>query len=299
MGTMSENDFLRKFSKSIPQFATAVVALSSFAHAQQISIRGTDTLIYLGQRFAAIYSRTSPDTHVLVLGGGSASAITALSSAQTDVAQLEGGRPSLNSPPLVWFPVGVQTLVVYVNEANPIHDLTLGQLRSIFMGEITNWKTLGGADANITLYAGESSTGTLAYFQESVLRGEEPYPFVGKSNTKALLAEIASHQEAIGYGSLGSAPGVKALAIRFGPTSPAVTPTEEAIRSGRYPVTRQIFWAVRRQRSQALEALCRWALSSEGQLVVESVGFEPLLSIDRSSALAKLQNPAGLPPAHR
>ena len=295
---MQENKLRRKFSRSISQIATFVAALSCAAHGQQqISIQGSDTLIYLGQRFAAIYSRTLPDAHILVQGGGSTRAMNGLSSAQADIAQFEGDKPGLNSPGVVSFPVGVQALVVYVNDSNPVRELTIGQVRSIFMGEITNWKSVGGPDAGITLYAGESSTGTLPYFQESVLQGEEPYPFVGKSNTKALLDEIAGHPEAIGYGSLAAGPGVRALAIKFGPASLAIAPTEEAIRSRQYPMTRHVFWVVRRQHSQALDAFCRWALSSEGQLVVESVGFEPLLPGDRSSALARLQNPASLRPA--
>ena len=299
---MQEIDFLqitlRKFGKSVLQVGTALVAFSCAASAQQpISIRGTDTLIYLGQRFAAIYSRTSPDTHILVQGGGAAPAMAALSSGQTDLAQFEGDRPLSDSAQLVSFPVGVQAIVVYVNQSNPVRELTLGQLHSIFVGEITNWKSLGGPDLSINLYAGESSTGTLAYFQESVLRGQEPYPFVGKSNTKALLEEIASHPEAIGYGSLASTPGIRALAIKLGPASRGVEPTEEAIRSRQYPITRHFSWVVQRRRNQALETFCRWALSSEGQLVVESVGFEPLLPRERTSALARLKNGASLQPA--
>jgi len=184
--------------------------------------------------------------------------------------------------------------VVYVNESNPVRELTIGQVRSIFTGEITNWKDLGGRDANIALYAGESSTGTLSYFRESVLHGQDPYPFVGETNTKTLLDEIGSHPSAIGYGSLGSAQGVRALAIKVGPASMGIAPTEDAIRSRQYPISRPVLWTVRRQRSRYLEAFCRWALSSEGQLVVEGVGFEPLLPSSRNSALERLQNPASL-----
>jgi phosphate transport system substrate-binding protein len=60
-------------------------------------------------------------------------------------------------------------------------------VRSIFLGQITNWKELGGPDRKINLFAGESTTGTLAFFQEAVLHGEEPYPFEGKNNTHSLL----------------------------------------------------------------------------------------------------------------
>jgi len=286
---------LGKFGRRMVQVGTSLVAFSCVATAQQqISIRGTDTLIYLSQRFAAIYSRTSPDTHISVQGGGTAAAVVALTAGQTDLAQFEGNHASSDSAEVVSFPVGVQAIVVYVNQSNPVRELTLGQLRSIFMGEITNWKSLGGPDLTINLYAGESSTGTLAFFREFVLQGEEPYPFVGKSNTKALLEEIAQHPEAIGYGSLASGPGVRAIAIKRGPASLAVSPDEQAIRSRRYLLTRPVSWAVRRQHPQTVDAFCRWVLSGEGQIVVESVGFEPLLPGDRASALASLRNLAAL-----
>ena len=286
---------LGKVGRRMLQVGTVLVAFSCVATAQQqISIRGTDTLIYLGQRSAAIYSRTAPNAHISVRGGGAAAAVVALAAGQADLAQFEGNRAPSDWAGVVSFPVGVQAIVVYVNQWNPVRELTLGQLRSIFMGEITNWKALGGPDLAINLYAGESSTGTLAYFQESVLHGEEPYPFVGKSNTKALLEEIANHPEAIGYGSLASGPGVRAIAIKRGPASPAITPDEQTIRSRQYLLTREVSWAVRRQHPRDVDAFCQWVLSGEGQIVVESVGFEPLLPGDRNSALASLRKLATL-----
>jgi phosphate transport system substrate-binding protein len=255
---------------------------------QQLSIRGSDTLIFLGQRFAAMYARASPDTRIVVRGGGSQAALNAVLAKQADIAQFEGEPSASNSSEFVSFRAGVQTIVVYVNELNPVRELTIGQLRSIFLGEITNWKSLGGPDTTILLYAGESTTGILAYFQDSVLRGKEPYPFVGKSNTMELLSEIASHPQAIGYGSLASARGTRPVAIKLRPTSLGIMPSEETIRSMRYPIARYVSWAVPRRRDSAVDTLCHWVLSTTGQLVVEAAGFEPLLPAERTRALAKL-----------
>jgi phosphate transport system substrate-binding protein len=281
----------RTFKFLITTLLTGTVVLSPLCIAstqQQLSIRGSDTLIYLGQRFAAMYARSSPDTRIVVQGGGSETALNAVLAKQADVAQFEGEPPTSGSSNLVSFRAGVQAVVIYVNESNPVRELTLGQVRSIFLGEITNWKALGGPDATILLYAGESTTGILAYFQDSILHGKEPYPFVGKSNAMELLGEIASHPQAIGYGSLASARGVRAVGIKFGPTSVAVQPTGDTIRSRQYPIARYVSWAVPRRRDSALDALCHWVLSSEGQLVVEAAGFEPLLPAERTHALAKL-----------
>jgi len=263
-----------------------IVILGCVASAQEIQINGSDTLIYLGQRVRNFYQQDANDVSLKVLGGG-----LSAKDSPNQVLQWEGEQPQVSNGRLI-FPVGIQTAVLYVNRSNPVKELTVSQVRKIFLGEIKNWKDLGGPDSTILLYAGESSTGTLPYFQESVLRGEEPYPFVGKSNTKDLLNEIAQHSDAIGYGSLDSKTEVKAVAIKTGPVSIAVEPTRDNIRSRLYPITRYIYWSVSSKANPPILALARWVLSSNGQLVIESVGFEPLLPAERASGLSKLNTTA-------
>lgn len=275
--------------KGLPFLLTLVVFLCNCANAQHIVIRGSDTLIFLGQRFAQMYQRTSSASSFEIRGDGMDRALDGLGSGGADVAQLEGSPVHVGSR-LISFPIGVQAIVIYVNRSNPITRLSVAQVRSIFLGEITNWKALGGPDLTIHLYAGESTTGTLAYFQDFLLGGEDPYPFVGKSNTKSLLEEIAAHREAIGYGSLDVAMGARAVAIQLTSNSPAIEPTPETIRSRQYPITRFVTWVVPRFSNEALQKFCTWVLSSQGQLVVEGAGFEPLLPRDRALGLAKFRH---------
>ncbi len=83
-----------------------ILCLCGGAAAQQpISIQGSDALIYMGQRLAEIYQR---------------------------IAQFEGSRGALDNSDFVAFPIGVQTIVVYVNNSNPVKNLTMAQLQSIF-----------------------------------------------------------------------------------------------------------------------------------------------------------------------
>src|SRR5262249_5859644 len=229
-----------------------------------VQIKGSDTLIYLGQRVASIY-QGGPNSLLQIQGGGPPQTIS-----PNQIAQWEGKSRGESGADVI-FPIGVQTIVIYVNRANPVRELTLAQVRKIFLGEITNWKEFGGADSRILLYAGESSTGTLAYFQEAMLRDQEPYPFVGTSNTKDLLDEIAQHTDAIGYGSLASNPDVRPISIKVGPASLAIEPTRDNIRSRQYPITRYIYWAVSSKANASAMTVCHWVLSASGQLVIESV----------------------------
>ncbi len=264
---------------------TAVLLLLSCAASfgQQVNLGGSDTLILLGQRLSQQYQRAVSGAKISVRGGGTEQAYSQLGSS-LQIVQDESAAPKF---PL-HVAIAVQGIAVYVNKSNSVNELTLAQLRSIFMGEITNWKEVGGLDKAIVLYAGESSTGTLAYFQHSVLRGEEPYPFVGKANAKDLVDVIASTSNAIGYSSLRYSPEVKTLGIKIGRTSLAVVPTSETIRTREYPISRYIYWTFATKPKGKQQDFVQWAMSQLGQTVVESVGFEPLLPVDRKRALAAL-----------
>ena len=126
------------------------------------------------------------------------------------------------------------------------------------------------------------------YPQEAVLRGEEPYPFVGKNNPKELADVIAATPNGIGYSSLRYAPEVKTVGIKLGQASVPVLPTSQTIRSREYPISRYIYWHFARKPTGELRAFTEWAMSQEGQTVVESIGFEPLLPSDRKLSLVAL-----------
>lgn len=246
----------------------------------QVKIGGDDTLILLGQRVAQLYRQNRPGANVIV--GGPSNAGTA------DITQ-STRKPSAGST----FPIGVQSVVVYVNRANAVSELTVAQVRAIFMGEITNWKAVGGKDAPIKLFAGESTSGTLAFFQEVVLKGEEPYPFWGKPTTKELVETIATEPDGIGYASFSPSAAIKPVRIKSGSTSFAVDPTMDNIRAMRYPLGRYLYWSVKASANGEASTLAEWLLSSQGQLVIESVGFEPLTPSQRNAGLAAIRGRSG------
>src|SRR6185436_7798792 len=95
----------------------------------------------------------------------------------------------------------VDALSVYVNSDNPLKELSIDQLEGIFTGKIKNWKALGGADAPITVYSRENSSGTYEFFKENVLKNKD---FVASAQTMQgtalLLQSVAKDKGGIGYG---------------------------------------------------------------------------------------------------
>lgn len=275
--------------KKIILIACIFVAFSfEFAALAQnaIQIQGADTLILLSQRWVQIYKQKQPQAQISIQGGGTARALKDLGSGRASIVQLEGSKPESG----LTFPVGIEGIAVYVNKSNPVRQLTVDQVKAVFLGEITNWKQLGGQDRRILLYAGETSTGVLPYFQEAVLHDAEPYPFVGKANAKELIETVAAEPDAIGYSSLYPTTAVNILPIKPNESARAIEATIQNIRSRRYPISRYVYWHLAARPSGELKDFCEWVLSREGQLVVESVGFEPLTPEDRVSGLWKLSH---------
>lgn len=264
-------------------------------HAQQpsaIELRGPDTLILFGQKINEFYQHKQPGRVIRTQGGGVQSAIAQLMKGQIDIVQSHGElRPEL-AKGLVPLSIGVEAIVFYVKPSNPVNELSLAQVRAIYTGEILNWKQLGGPDERIAIYGADSTSSMNPYFAEFVLRGDTSFSYMGKGSTKELLDTVATHPEAIGFAGLGFSPHVKAIRIRAATGSKAVAPTFDSIRSLDYPFTRSVIWYLARQPGGNLRSFCEWMLSSEGQLVVEEVGFQPLSLEKRLVARQRLGLPA-------
>lgn len=275
--------FLRGFR--IHVLIVALVALSgTLANAQMVKVAGQDTLILVGQKWKQFLMMDQPQLAAAMIVEGGNPGLHALTSRSADILQT---RELLNTAAAVRIPVAIEAIVIYVNDANPVRELSVTELKGIYTGSITNWKQVGGPDQRIELYAGESTTGIQDYFEHTVLNGEESF-FEGKTSTKSLLEAVARKPNAIGYASLGAMPGVHALRIRNSARGAAVEPTTANIRTVRYPISRYVYWYVLRGANVSALRLSQWIYSAHGQLVAEAVGFFPLLPDDRKMSLAKL-----------
>jgi phosphate transport system substrate-binding protein len=185
-------------------------------------------------------------------------------------------------------PVGIEFAMVYVNATNPVSELSLAQVRAIFSGKVTNWKQVGGFDSPIHLLAGESTTGLEDFFESFVLQGATAAPFWGKSSPKELADAVAADPASIGYTGLYQRPGVRAVKIRKAPGTPAVEPISVNLRNHTYPIARFVYWYLPENARPTVRSFAEWLFSPHGQLVVESVGYMPLLPEDRARSLAML-----------
>jgi phosphate transport system substrate-binding protein len=265
-------------------FVFLALALPLFA-AKPISIKGSDTMVIMNARLAEAYMRSNPGQTIQVTGGGSGVGIAALINGTTDIAA--SSRPIKTSEvdklkarfatTGYAYPIARDGLSVYLNEANPVKELTLAQLRDIYTGRITSWKQVGGNDAPIILYSRENSSGTYTYFKDNVLLGKDFAPRAQTlQGTAAVVNAVAKDANGIGYGGAAYARGIRFAAVKKDDKSPAVLPSIDTVRSGQYPISRYLYLYTRVKPSKDMKTFLDWATGPDGQAIVTKVGYFPV-----------------------
>lgn len=275
----------RTKSVAIIGVAALISAVMVFAAAKVITIKGSDTMVILAQRWAEKYMSIESGTTIQVTGGGSGVGISALINGTTDICNSSRPMKKSERDKLkarfnslgVEIPVARDGITVYVNESNPVKELSLQQIKAIYRGEITNWKDLGGPDTKIILYGRENSSGTYVYFRDFVLGGADYSPMTQTlPGTAAVVNAVAKDKNGIGYGGAAYAKGVVHVAVKKDESSPAYQPTLETVKSGQYPITRYLYMYTRVKPAGDMKKFIDWALSDEGQAIVSQVGYFPV-----------------------
>lgn len=268
-------------------------AVSGFAASNKnsIQIKGSDTMVNLGQAWAEKYMEINPGDFVAVTGGGSGTGLSSLISGSCDIAmssrnikekeialaQKKGIDPNE-------IKVALDGLAVVVNPKNSVDKLTMDQLAGIFTGRIANWKELGGADEKIVILSREVNSGTHVYFKEHVLRKMDPN---GKeefcpgalmlSSSQAIADEVAGNSSAIGYYGMGYiSPKQKPVAVAKDDTSQYVSPSIENVLNGSYPISRPLFVYTNGVPQGLVKKFADFVLSKEGQDIVLATDFVPI-----------------------
>jgi len=254
--------------------------------AGEITVKGSDTMVILCQRWAETFMKQTPGVNIQVTGGGSGTGIAALRNSSTDIAASSRSMKPKETGDLIAAhgtkPLEIKTaldgLSVYVHESNPMKEISFAQLDKIFRGQTRNWSELGGPDKAIVIYSRENNSGTYAYFKEHVLKEQDfsarALTMVG---TAALINAVSKDPSAIGYGGIGYASGVKSLMVKEKDTDEACLPTDENVVSGKYPLSRYLFfYLMPGSLSGDVKRFVDWVTTPDGQQVVTAAGYIPL-----------------------
>ncbi|MDD5218397.1 MAG: phosphate ABC transporter substrate-binding protein, partial [Candidatus Omnitrophica bacterium] len=253
-----------------------------------IQIKGSDTMVNLGQAWAEEFMAKHPEASIAVTGGGSGTGIASLINGTCDVAECsrtmkpqELELAKKNGRDVREFEVAVDALAVVIHPSNPVQHLTVEQLSGIFTGEIMNWKEVGGKDQKILALSRDRNSGTHIYFLEHVVRkGNEKGPeqfapaVLMLPSSQSIIDEVAQSDSAIGYIGLGYvSPKVKTVAIAQAKEGPFVLPSIATAMDKTYPLARPLLFYTKDEPQGTEKAFIDFVLSAEGQEIVKVMDF--------------------------
>ena len=245
-----------------------------------ISVSGSDTMVNLAQAWAEEFGTANPGVMVSVKGGGSGNGIAALlnktvdfANASRDIKPEEIEQGKTGGVDAVTTVVAKDGVVVIVNAANKVTDISKDDLGKVYRGEITNWKDVGGADAPIVLLSRDSSSGTYGFMQDEVIGKEGKFAKSTRNlqSTQAIVDEVSKNANGIGYIGLGYENAtIKPVNVD------GKTASVETVLDGSYPLSRPLNMITDGQPSGVFKAYIDWILSADGQKIVADQGFVPL-----------------------
>ncbi len=241
-----------------------------------IEIVGSTTVVPLVEKLRETFIQKYPNITVNVGAGGSVVGIEAVQDGRTDIGMssrrlrreeiLEG---------MQLHPIALDVLAIIVHPSNPIEGMTKEQLQGIFKGEITNWKEVGGKDMPILPVLREITSGTRGAFDDVALDGQEPTTNANVQITASEVeAKVASTENAIGYIGFGHIVEneIKVITIN------GVAPSPETAKDGSYPLLRPLLLLTGPLSRDTAKVFIDFALSPEGQQIVEEDGWVPAVS---------------------
>ncbi|MFZ4508231.1 MAG: PstS family phosphate ABC transporter substrate-binding protein [Fimbriimonas sp.] len=265
--------------------AASVLAMAVLLQGKQVSVKGSDTMLPINQRWSEEFAKRGGN--VAVTGGGSSIGINSFINGVTDICassrpirKSEIDRARSRGAVAVETPVALDGLAIAVNSSNPLTSIALDDVRKIYIGQITNWSELGGPNAPIVVISRDPNSGTYGFFQQNVLRNQN----WGKSvrflpSTSEEVREVSRTDNAIAYGGVAYFKGkrdVKILPVSLTKGGPGIAPTEDNVRSKKYPIWRYLYYYTNGNPTGETKKFIDFVLSNAGQKIVEEVGYYSL-----------------------
>ncbi len=249
---------------------------------EKATVTGSTTVLPIGEATAEAFNAQKNACQVTVTGGGTGAGITAIAEGRSNIAmasrEVTGDEKSKYGDKFQQFDIGYDGVVIAVSKAvydAGIRELTSEQVKKIYVGEIKNWKELGGPDAEIYAIAREQGSGTRDTFNEDIIgdkKAETPGIATTAMGSSEVKTAIVGSDSAIGYLGFSYIEGGNIGVI----TLDGVLPSVQTIKDGLYKLHRHLYLYTFGEPTSCAKAFIDFVTSAEGQKVAEENGFIPL-----------------------
>lgn len=238
---------------------------------QAILIAGAETIAPTLRTLASVYQQENAAVKITLVERADTLAIQALEQGDVNF-MVSMGAPTQITTTLWATPFARDGLAIVVHPQNGLPGLTLEQLRQLFQGQVENWELWGGLPGSPQIVSREEAAGEFILFQRGVMKDTRVASTAMLApGSDAVLELVGNDPLSIGYLSaahLESA--VRALTIA------GIPPAPEAVSTGAYPLTYELYWVAMSEPQGAARDFIQWALGPEGQGLVAGYGFIPL-----------------------
>ncbi len=235
-----------------------------------VTAAGSTAFQPFAEKLAEQFMAQQPDIAVTIQGGGSALGIQAALSGAAQIGMADLVQLPPEAQALTAVVVARDGIAVVVNNANPVKDMTLEQIRGIFNGKIRNWKELGGADHEITVVSREAGSGTRSSFEKIVKDVSLTKDAIIQDSNGTIRETVIMDANAIGYLSHGLlTEKIKAVTVH------GTACTTEEVVAGRYPLVRPVYLLTKGEPTGACKAFIDYVCSAEGQKTIKDNGLIP------------------------
>ena len=267
----------------IVTLCTAVLVGVSSGYAQEgakIVLDGSTTVGPIAKAFAEYYMGKHPEVNITVSESGSGNGAKAIINGTADIGNLsrkmkeeEFQAAKDKGVNVIEHVVAMDALVIVVHPSNPVKGLTKDELKQIYIGEITNWKQLGGPDRKIVVISRDTNSGTYETFQLLVTKSDritDKAEYVGSNG--AVRQRVLTTEGAIGYVGLAFTDGVKALTVN------EIEATQETVNGKTYPIARDLYMYTNGEPAAGtpLAEFLNLYKTEDGKKIVSEQGYVPV-----------------------
>jgi len=271
--------------KEIVVLVVSLLVGVSLCGEDKIVIDGSTTVGPIAKAFSEYFMEKHPKINVTVSESGSGNGAKSLINNVCDIADMS--RPMKDKEFKVASAKGIQPtphvialdgLPILVHPSNPVKGLKLEQIRDIYLGNIKNWKEVGGINKKIVIISRDTNSGTYETFEKLVMKKakiSKNAEYVGSNG--AIRQRVQSTVGAIGFAGLGFVDKtVKALEIN------GVYPNALTVQTGKYPIARPLYMYTNKypKLGTILYQFLTIHLTKAGQEIIEEIGFIPVTDYD-------------------
>ncbi|WP_321417741.1 phosphate ABC transporter substrate-binding protein [uncultured Desulfobacter sp.] len=266
---------MKKMLAGISTLVVCFIMLTDISFAGELVLKGSTTVLPIAQKAAEAYMADHPDVKISLSGGGSGNGIKALIDGTTHIGnasrfiKTKEVETAVNRGVYpVPFRIALDAIIPVVHPSNSISNLTMTQLKEIYLGKIRDWKQVGGNPGKIVVISRDSSSGTFGVWKELVMLKERVVPSaLTVPSNGGIVQAITNTPGAIGYIGLGYLnKDLKAVTVD------GIEGTEENTLNGIYPISRALFMFTNGWPEGDTISFLSFILSKKGQELVKEAG---------------------------